>query len=174
LGFAYCECVPKRFIAAITTAVFSISAFNSSAHALGFNPSAKGVDGQVVVVNKTSKLTSGTKVLATGLGFNTKHGIYVAFCQIPALGQRPENCYGGINLDGKGAGSVWITNKTPFATMKLAKRFGKNGTFSVEVEVSRFIGTTDCKAVKCGVITRADHFEPDYRRADVLIPVTFK
>lgn len=166
--------MPKRFLAVIFSCAVSLAVSITPSYALGAFPSAKGVDGQVVAVSKTSKLTSGTKVKVTGLGFNTKHGIYVAFCQIPARGKRPENCYGGINLDGKGAGSVWITNKAPFSTMKLAKRFGKNGTFSVDVEVSRMIGTTDCKVVKCGVVTRADHFEPDYRRADVIIPVTFK
>lgn len=144
------------------------------AHASAVVRSAKGVDGQTVNVDKSSRLTSGTKVSVTGTGFNTSHGIYVAFCQLPARGLRPENCYGGINLDGKGAGSVWITNKVPFATMKLAKKWGKNGSFSVQVEVVRFIGTTDCKRVKCGIVTRADHFEPDYRRADVLVPLTFK
>lgn len=135
---------------------------------------AKGIDGQVLTVNKSAGLVSGSKVTATGSGFSTKHGIYVAFCEIPAKGLRPANCYGGINLDGKGTGSVWITNKLPFSSMKLAKKWGKNGSFSVQVEVVRFIGTTDCKRVKCGIVTRADHFEPDFRRADVFVPLTFK
>jgi hypothetical protein len=28
--------------------------------------------------------------------------------------------------------------------------------------------------VKCAILTRADHTRSDYRKADVIIPVTFK
>ncbi len=164
----------KRLVALVVATAVSLTVIAMPSHALGFAPAAKGVDGQILAASKSSKLSTGEKVTVTGLGFDTKHGIYVAFCQLPARGLRPENCYGGINLDGKGAGSVWITNKVPFATMKLAKRYGKNGSFSVQIQVSQLFGSTNCKVVKCAIVTRADHFEPDFRRADVFIPVTFK
>jgi hypothetical protein len=36
------------------------------------------------------------------------------------------------------------------------------------------IGDNDCSIVKCAIVTRADHTRSDYRKADLVIPVTFK
>jgi hypothetical protein len=40
--------------------------------------------------------------------------------------------------------------------------------------INSSIDEFDCTKVKCAIVTRADHTNPDYRKADVIIPVTFK
>ena len=123
------------------------------------------------------KLISDNQVLTvTGKGYKMNVGIYVAFCVIPAKGKKPDHCSGGINLDGTSKGSVWISSNPPwYIPSSLLTPFGKGGTFKVQVTAAQHIDDqTDCKVVKCGVITRADHTNSNYRKADVLIPLKFK
>lgn len=136
--------------------------------------SGTGPSGQKLTVSNATNLTNGQKVSVTGKNYDQKLGIYVAFCEIPAPNTIPENCYGGINMNGKSSGSIWISSNPPLYGKFLAKKFKKNGSFSVTIKVASKFGNTDCKIVKCGIITRADHTHSDIRSGDVLVPVTFK
>jgi len=59
-------------------------------------------------------------------------------------------------------------------TKKVKGKKVSTGSFSVQVPVSKMIGDNDCTLVKCAIVTRADHTRSDYRKADVVIPVSFK
>lgn len=136
--------------------------------------SATGPSGQTLKVSNVTNLRDGQKVNVVGKSYDQKLGIYVAFCEIPAPGAVPENCSGGVNLNGKSSGSVWVSSNPPLYGKLLAKKFKKNGSFNVNIKVSRMIGNTDCKVAKCAIITRADHTNAGIRSADVFVPVTFK
>jgi len=135
----------------------------------------KGLKGQVLTVTPVSGLTDGQEVTVTGQKYEKGVGIYVAFCELSKQGIKPAHCFGGININGSSKGSIWITSDKPwYIPSSVVRKFGKNGTFKVKVTVARFIDETDCKIVKCGVITRADHIKSEYRKADVQVPVRFK
>ena len=144
------------------------------AHAGSRSITAKGLLGQTLMVSPARNVSDKQIVTVTGKNFDTKIGIYVAYCEIPQKGMKPENCFGGINIDGSSKGSIWISSNAPLYAKFLTRPFGKNGSFKVEVMTSRFIGNTDCKIKRCGVVTRADHYRSDFRKADVLVPITFK
>lgn len=135
----------------------------------------KGSLGQVLTVSPGRQVADGQELTVTGKNFDKDVGIYAAYCEIPKRGEKPEHCYGGININGSSKGSIWITNHKPFLVpASVVKKFGKGGTFKVKVTVVRFIDDTDCWVTKCGVVTRADHTRSDFRLADVLVPITFK
>jgi hypothetical protein len=136
-----------------------------------------GANGQTLSSSKAKKLISGEKVTVSGRNYDTNIGIYVAFCEVPAKGVRPSKCYGGINLTGNLPGSVWISSNVPWyeaAAAKIAKPYGKHGTFKVKLTVAQKFDSTDCKVVRCAIVTRADHNNSKNRTADVVMPVTFK
>ena len=134
---------------------------------------AKGPKGQVLTVAQSIDVPADSDVQVTGRGYNTKIGIYVTFCVIPAKGKRPELC-GPYDITGKNNDSVWVSSHPPIYAIPLVKPFGKNGTFKVKVTVRRNIGEYDCKVVRCAILTRADHTRSDDRSADVIIPITIK
>lgn len=125
-------------------------------------------------ISKGTLPASGTtKVTISGRGYTTNVGIYVTFCVIPEPGKKPELC-GPFDITGKNNQSIWISNNPPFYGKLLVKKFGKGGTFKVSMPIDSKIDDFDCTKVKCGIVTRADHTNPENRKADVIIPVTFK
>ena len=145
---------------------------------------ATGPGGQTLSVDSAANLTDGQKLTVTGKGYDLKVGIYVTFCVIPPKGKRPELC-GPFDITGKNNQSVWVSSNPPIYAIPLVKPFTENktkqkgktkstGSFTVQVPATQNIGTYDCKVVKCAILTRADHTRSDYRKADVIIPVTFK
>lgn len=146
--------------------------------------SATGPAGQVLTVDATQQLEDGQKITVKGRGYDLKVGIYATFCVMPAKGKKPESC-GHFDITGQNNQAVWISSNPPFYAALLVKNFDKvtkkvkgkkvsSGSFTVEVPVSKMIGDNDCSIVKCAIVTRADHTRSDYRKADVIIPVTFK
>jgi hypothetical protein len=146
--------------------------------------SATGVIGQVLTSDATKNLDDLQKLTVTGRGYDLKVGIYVTFCVIPPKGKRPELC-GPFDVTGQNNQAVWVSSNPPIYAIPLVKPFDKvtktvkgkkisTGSFKVQVPATRMIGTYDCKVVKCAILTRADHTRSDYRKADVIIPVTFK
>ena len=152
-----------------------LSANESVPFSQKINAKAKGPTGQTLTATPTKNLPVGktTNITVSGKGYSTKHGIYATFCVIPAKGEKPELC-GPFDITGKNNQSVWISSNPPVYGLALAKKFGKGGTFKVTVPVQSTIGDFDCTVLKCAILTRADHTQPDYRKADVIIPVTFK
>ena len=146
--------------------------------------SAIGPAGQTLSVDAATNLADGQKLTVTGKGYDLKVGIYVTFCVIPPKGKRPELC-GPFDITGKNNQAVWVSSNPPIYAIPLVKPFTENaskikgktkstGSFTVQVPATQKIGSYDCKVVKCAILTRADHTRSDYRKADVIIPVTFK
>jgi hypothetical protein len=146
--------------------------------------SATGVSGQILKVDAVKNVDDMQRLNVTGSGYDLKVGIYVTFCVIPPKGKRPELC-GPFDVTGQNNQAVWVSSNPPIYAIPLVKSFdtvtktvkGKKvstGSFKVQVPATRMIGTFDCKVVKCAILTRADHTRSDYRKADVIIPVTFK
>jgi hypothetical protein len=146
--------------------------------------SATGTVGQVLKVDASKNVDDMQKLTVTGRGYDLKVGIYVTFCVIPPKGKRPELC-GPFDVTGQNNQAVWVSSNPPIYAIPLVKPFDKvtstvkgkkisTGSFKVQVPATRMIGTYDCKVVKCAILTRADHTRSDYRKADVIIPVTFK
>lgn len=124
-----------------------------------------------ISVSKSKHLSSGDFVTVTGTGFDNTKGIYVAFCVI--TGGKPTPCGGGADTDGSSGKSEWISSNPPTYGVGLAKPFGPNGSFSVQIKVSKNIGSFDCTSGGCGVSTRADHTRSSDRSTDRWIKVTF-
>lgn len=130
----------------------------------------------LTVSNVTDLNPSGDTVTVTGSGYDETKGIYVAFCVIPAAGQRPTPCGGGVDMSGSGGGSKWISSNPPAYAVGLTTPYGPGGTFSVELSFNSLIGTTnptDCAVTACAVVTFADHTIIDDRSQDVIVPVSF-
>lgn len=145
---------------------------------------ATGPTGQVLTVDASQQLEDGQMVTVKGRGYDLKVGIYATFCVLPEKGKKPESC-GHFDITGQNNQAVWISSNAPFYAALLAKPFDKvtkkvkgkkvsTGSFSVQVPVSKMIGDNDCTIVKCAIVTRADHTRSDYRKADAVIPVSFK
>ncbi len=144
--------------------------------------SAAGPDGQQVTVTPSSGLDpAGQQVSVTGSGFDTSKGVYVALCVDNGPGQAPSPCLGGVDMEGAGGASAWISSNPPAYGEGLAVPFtesGGRGSFSVTLDVTASDAFTDCldPAVApngCVIGTRADHTRGGDRSADVRIPVTF-
>ena len=146
---------------------------SSSAFASTSAVTVTGPTGQRFYAAQTRSVVSGTKVLVTGKGYNTKVGIYVTYCVIPSKGQKPSEC-GPFDVTGQNNASVWVSSNPPIYAALLVTPFGKGGSFRLSIPVTRMIGNFDCKRVRCALTTRADHTNGSYRKADVFIPITIK
>ncbi len=135
--------------------------------------SVKGSQGQVLSVSKTT-VKSGSVVTVKGNYFDETVGIYLAFCVIPAKGQAPTPCGGGINKAGLGEASFWISSNPPPYAVGLTEEFLPGGRFTQKVKISKKIGKFDCSKVKCAITVRADHLRSNDRSSDLFIPITVK
>jgi hypothetical protein len=176
----------SRLLALAATLLLASSGLgvNSAAFAAAPTNQAVGPVGQTLVVDSARGVEDMQKLKVTGRGYDLNVGIYVTFCVIPSKGKRPEIC-GPFDVTGQNNQAVWVSSNPPIYAIPLVKPFDKvtktakgkkvsTGSFTVQVPATRMIGTYDCKVVKCAILTRADHTRSDYRKADVIIPVTFK
>jgi hypothetical protein len=100
--------------------------------------SVKGSQGQVLSVSKTT-VKSGSVVTVKGNYFDETVGIYLAFCVIPAKGQAPTPCGGGINKAGLSEASFWISSNPPPYAVGLTEEFLPGGRFMQKVKISKKI-----------------------------------
>ncbi|MDT0327659.1 cell wall protein [Nocardiopsis lambiniae] len=134
-----------------------------------------------ITVSKTTGLNpNGETVTVTGTGYDTSKGIYVALCDTAnaSATQAPSPCIGGVDMDGSGGASAWISSNPPPYGEGLAVAYtgsGTDGGFSVQITVKASDGTTDCEdsGVKCAVVTRNDHTRSSDRGQDHFVPVSF-
>lgn len=116
----------------------------------------------------------GQSVTVSGSGYDQSKGIYVALCVVPPRGSLPSPCGGGIDREGDGGASVWISDNPPSYASGLAREYGPGGSFTVTIRVGpRINAVTDCRVVRCAIVTKSDHTINDDRSQDLLIPVTF-
>lgn len=174
-NFAFVNSTLSKTKFAAGLAALAVSAFliGSATPASAATAVAKGPKGQSISVNLPATVEDGTKVLVRGKNFSTKIGIYVTYCVIPPKGQRPDLC-GPFDITGQNNASTWVSSNPPIYAKLLVKPFGKGGTFSVPITITRMIGDQDCSVVRCAVTTRADHINGSDRSADLFIPVVFK
>ncbi len=134
-----------------------------------------GEGGQTLTVSETQGLDPAGAVLTVdGSGYDETKGIYVAFCVIPPPGELPTPCAGGIDLTASGGSTVWISSDPPPYATGLTTPYGPGGTFQVQLTVEAALDEDiDCRAVTCGVVTRADHTRSMDRTQDVFVPITF-
>lgn len=134
----------------------------------------KGANGQTLTTTQAKKLAAkGQFVTVTGRRYDETVGIYVALCVLPAGGGIPTPCGGGVDKTGAKGASEWVSSNPPPYGVGLAVPYGIGGSFKVKLKVGPIIGTFDCRKVKCGIITKADHLNEEDRTADVVIPVSF-
>lgn len=132
-------------------------------------------NGQSLAVSKSRNLNpAGQTLTVKGKGFDPRVGIYVALCVIPARGQQPTPCGGGVDMDGSTSASAWISSNPPPYGAAIAKPYGKKGTFTTRIRVSPLIGDVDCRVNSCAIVSRADHLRASDRKFDVFVPVTFR
>ena len=145
---------------------------------LSINPSAraatvKGATGQVLKTSSTL-VKSGAKIIVSGSKFDETIGIYLGYCVVPEKGALPSPCGGGVNKEGIGGASFWISSNPPPYAVGLTKEFLPGGRFKETIKVSKMIGKFDCTKVKCAITVRADHLRGEDRSSDLFIPITIK
>ncbi|MCC6236686.1 MAG: hypothetical protein IT299_03820 [Dehalococcoidia bacterium] len=131
---------------------------------------------RTLTVSKAVLGAGGEVVTVSGTGFNEEKGLYVAFCVIPALNQLPTPCGGDIDLEGSSGAARWVSpaTDTPSYGDGLATPYEAGGSFSFTLAVSPQINpTTDCRVVRCAVVSRNDHRRTSDRSQDVFVPITF-
>ena len=118
---------------------------------------------------------AGHTVTVRGEGYDTSKGIYVAWCVVPPPGQLPSPCGGGADQQGTSESSVWVSSNPPPYGVGLAQPYNLDGSFEVELKVTRWIGEdVDCFATACAVTTRNDHTRTEDRSQDVFATVRFR
>ena len=135
--------------------------------------SVLGSDGQKLSASIT-KVRSGQEITVSGQGFDETVGIYLAYCLMPKKGAAPTPCGGGVNKEGIGDASYWISSNAPSYATGLAIPFTPGGRFTEKVRVLKKIGKYDCSKVRCAITVRSDHLHEGDRTHDLFIPVTFK
>ena len=134
---------------------------------------ATGQHGEYITASST-KISSGAKITVTGKNFDETVGIYLGFCVVPKKGQLPSPCGGGINKEGIGGASYWISSNPPPYGVGLAKPYLPGGRFTYVISATKKFGKVDCSKVVCAITVRADHLNSNDRSYDLFIPVTFR
>ena len=133
----------------------------------------KGAQGQLLTTSSTT-VKNGATITVTGKYFDETVGIYLGFCVLPKSGQVPTPCGGGVNKQGIGDASFWISSNPPPYGVGLAEEFLPGGRFTKKIKIVSKIGKFDCKKVQCAITVRADHLRSEDRSFDVFIPVKIK
>ena len=163
----------KRTSALVASAIALVFVVQSAGFA-ATAVTAKGANGQSMTVSNTKNLpVKGTWLTISGKRFDETVGIYVSLCVVTKAGNAPTPCGGGIDKTGSTKASAWISSNPPRYGIGLATPYKISGKFSVKIKVGPKIGNFDCRKVKCAIVAKADHTNPEYRGADVIVPVTF-
>ena len=133
----------------------------------------KGAQGQLLTTSSTT-VKNGATITVTGKYFDETVGIYLGFCVLPKSAQVPTPCGGGVNKQGIGDASFWISSNPPPYGVGLAEEFLPGGRFTKKIKIVSKIGKFDCKKVQCAITVRADHLRSEDRSFDVFIPVKIK
>ncbi|CAN2189689.1 hypothetical protein MCEMRE196_00528 [Candidatus Nanopelagicaceae bacterium] len=142
----------------------------ASAHAA---VTSSGSNGASISIPQ-SKFTKETKIIVSGRNFDETVGIYLAYCVVPKKGTLPSPCGGGVNKNGTGEASYWISSNPPPYGVGLAIPFAPGGRFKESVAITRKIGKYDCRKVKCAITVRSDHLHEGDRSHDIYIPISIK
>jgi hypothetical protein len=129
----------------------------------------------------TTLPAAGGTVPVVGAGYDTKQGIFLAFCEIPksvvvddpsTYTALPTPCLGGReSTDGSARRITDSATGTPGVTIP----YRPDGSFRTTLNIKPEINTTDvCDVnVECAIVTRADFTATTNRSYDQYIPVHF-
>ena len=128
----------------------------------------------LTVSQSTGLSESGQTISVSGTGYDVSKGIYVALCVATPKGVLPSPCGGGVDMEGDGGASVWISDNPQSYAAGLPRPYGPGGSFRVNFKVGPVIDKfNDCRAVRCAIVTKSDHTINSDRSQDLQIPVTF-
>lgn len=128
----------------------------------------------LTVSQSTGLAETGQTITVNGSGYDVSKGIYVALCVATSKGVLPSPCGGGVDMEGDGGASVWISDNPPSYASGLPRPYGPGGSFRVNFKVGPVIDKfNDCRAVRCAIVTKSDHTINSDRSQDLQIPVTF-
>ena len=128
----------------------------------------------LTVSQSTGLADTGQTIIVSGSGYDVTKGIYVALCLATAKGVLPSPCGGGVDMEGDGGASIWISDNPPSYAKGLPLTYGQGGSFRVSFKVGPVIDKfNDCRAVRCAIVTKSDHTITSDRSQDLQIPVTF-
>lgn len=132
----------------------------------------------------TSALAPGDRLVVSGTGYDAARGIYVAICKIPAEGEKPGPCLGGVPEQVEQdieegavqyAPSNWINNDWAWRLFG-ARSYDdpETGTFTAYLLIGEPADDKlDCRVDACGIFTRNDHTALNDRVQDLYVPVAF-
>lgn len=167
--------MPRTSVLAAVLVAVVAGLLAPSALATTSRESKVGEYGQRITVMQTRDLDpQGQRVVVRGQKFDPRVGVYVALCVVPARGQAPTPCGGGVDLQGASGASAWISSNPPPYARSLVQPFTQQGGFRTALTVASKIGDVDCREVQCAITVRADHLRSRDRSHDVIIPVTFR
>lgn len=128
----------------------------------------------LTVSQSTGLSETGQSITVSGSGYDVAKGIYVALCVATPKGVLPSPCGGGVDMQGDGGASIWISDNPPSYAKGLPLPYGPGGSFRVTFKAGPVIDKfNDCRAVRCAIVTKSDHTIYDDRSQDLQIPVTF-
>jgi len=117
-----------------------------------------------VTLSKSENLADAADSIdVTVAGLTGTQGVYVRLCEAPAVGARPENCFGQGDWLSHDPAMVALGASTSATAQALAVK----GSFTTGST------TVDCHVVSCGVFVRLDHTDPANTALDTFVPVTF-
>lgn len=150
-------------------------AFTAVAPAIAFASDSVTDGTRTLTVSQSSGLAeTGQTITVSGSGYDVTKGIYVALCVSTPKGVLPSPCGGGVDMEGDGGASIWISDNPPSYAKGLPLPYGPGGSFRVSFKVGPVIDKfNDCRAVRCAVVTKSDHTITSDRSQDLQIPVTF-
>ncbi len=174
-------------LAAVTTTALVVLAGLSATPVAAAPSTAAGVraaapattsdSGRTLTVDPTVLNSGGDKLVVTGKGFGTDHGLYIAVCA--ADGAAPKNlskCLGGPVPDKPGTAWARVSKDGAGKANETTAKFGDGGSFSVTVTTPA-VGSVgqnqgpDCSATPCAVYATSDN-DSD-RSQDLSLPVAF-
>ncbi|MBC9712987.1 hypothetical protein H9Y04_10450 [Streptomyces sp. TRM66268-LWL] len=166
-------------VTALAATALTVSLAGSASAATGTRSVTEGGTTYTMTLNSPDVLSaSGQVITVTGSGYNTARGIYVALCVTPAgaVGtNKPTPCLGGQDETGTTGASHWVNNLFG-GTVANSSKFTAGGSFSAQIFVKADLGGGNVcgDTVECSVVTKADHFAPNNRNSDVVVPVSFE
>lgn len=177
--------MPRRLLAlltATTVAAGLLGVTGPGAPAGAAQGSANGALGQTLTVSDVDDLDpEGATVTVTGTGYDVAgfdlatEGMYLALCVDKGPLTAPSPCVGGVDINGSGGASRWLTNNPYPGTPAVS--IAADGSFSTTLTLTATDANVDCGDLpvgqSCKVVTRMDHRASGDRSQDVKVAVDF-
>jgi hypothetical protein len=133
----------------------------------------RGASPRLDVSQTTDLDPAGVRVTVRGSGYDPTKGVYVGVCTRAAPSATEATCIGGVDMGGDSPSLAWVSSNPPPYAVGLTQPYEAGGSFVVTLLVVARSGPIDCRAVRCGIITRNDHLRYSDRSQDVFVPISF-